>query len=129
MRVVVLGASGQLGREAVRILSERGHSVCAAARRPPSPAFQSSVEVRLTDARNRTDLRSAIRSFDAVVNVIGGGTPRKNDFASTTSAIAVAAAKEVGVDRYVAISAGMVAPRLGALQVRLTSAHFSTYSG
>ena len=44
-----------------------------------------------------------------MVNVIGGGTLRKNDVASTTSAIAVAAAKEVGVDRYVAVSAGMVA--------------------
>src|SRR5215469_16137941 len=109
MRVVILGAAGQLGREAVRILSERGHSVCAAVRRPPSPAFQRSVEVRLADARNSADLRSAIRGFDAVVNVIGGGTLRKNDVESTTSAVAVTAATEVGVDRYIAISAGMVA--------------------
>jgi len=109
MRIVVLGAGGQLGREAVRILSERGHSVCAVVRRPPSPEFQGSVDVRLADARNRVDLRSAISGFDAVVNVIGGGTVRKNDVASTTSAVAVAAAKEVGVGRYVAISAGMVA--------------------
>ena len=109
MRVVVLGAGGQLGREAVQILSERGHSVCAAVRRPPSPAFQGSVEVRLADARNRADLRSAIRGCDAIVNVIGGGTLRKNDVASTTSAVTVAAANQVGVHRYVAISAGMVA--------------------
>jgi uncharacterized protein YbjT (DUF2867 family) len=109
MRVVVLGAAGQLGRQVVNTLSGRGHSVCAAVRRLPIPVFQESVEVRLADARNKTDLRSAIRGFDAVVNVIGGGTLRKNDVASTTSTVAVAAAKEVGVDRYVAISAGMVA--------------------
>jgi uncharacterized protein YbjT (DUF2867 family) len=109
MRVVILGAAGQLGREAVRILSERGHLVCAAVRRPPSPAFQRFVEVRLADARNRADLRSAIGGFEAVVNVIGGSTLRKNDVASTTSALAVAAAEEVGVDRYIAISAGVVA--------------------
>ena len=103
MRVVVLGAAGQLGREAVRTLSTRGHVLCAAVRRPPTPALEHSVEIRIADARNKADLP------DAVVNVIGGGTLRKNDVASTTSRIAVIAAEEVGVHRYIAISAGMVA--------------------
>jgi uncharacterized protein YbjT (DUF2867 family) len=71
--------------------------------------FQGSVEIRVADARNKADLCSAIKGCDAVVNVIGGGTLRKNDVESTTSAVAVAAANEVGVDRYVALSAGMVA--------------------
>lgn len=108
MRVVVLGAAGQLGREAVHILSVRGHAVCATVRRPPTPAFHGAVEVRLADARNKTDLLSAIGGFDAAVNVIGGGTLRKNDVESTTSTVAVAAAEEVGIRRYIAMSAGMV---------------------
>jgi uncharacterized protein YbjT (DUF2867 family) len=109
MRIVVLGGAGQLGREVVRILSARGHVICAAVRRPPVPAFERSVEIRLADARNKAELPAAISGFDAVVNVIGGGTLRKNDVASTTSRIAVAAAEEVGVHRYIAMSAGMVA--------------------
>ena len=109
MRIVVLGAAGQLGREAVRTLSARGHSVCAAVRRPPVPALDGSVEIRTADARNRADLCWAISGFDAVVNVIGGGTLRKNNVASTASTVAVAAAEEVGVHRYMAMSAGMVA--------------------
>ena len=109
MRVVVLGAAGQLGRETIRMLSARGHAVCASVRRPPLPAFERSVEIHLADARNKADLRVAISGFDAVVNVIGGGTLRKNDVESTTSTVAVAAAEEVGVHRYIAISAGMVA--------------------
>ena len=109
MRIVVLGAAGQLGREVVRILSARGHVICAAVRRPPVPAFERSVEIRLADARNKAELRATISGFDAVVNVIGGGTLRKNDVASTTSSIAVAAAEELGVHRYIAMSAGMVA--------------------
>jgi uncharacterized protein YbjT (DUF2867 family) len=44
-----------------------------------------------------------------VVNVIGGGTLRRNDVASSTSAVAIPAAQEVGVKRYIAMSAGMVA--------------------
>ena len=109
MRVVVLGAAGQLGRQAVHTLSSRGHTVCAAVRRPPAPAFECSVEIRLADARNKAELRAAMSGFEAVVNVIGGGTLRKNDVESTTSTVAVAASEEAGIRRYIAMSAGMVA--------------------
>ena len=109
LRVAVLGAAGQLGREAVRALVARGHAVRAVVRRPPVPAFDGSVEVRLADARNKTDVCAAIGGFDAVVNTIGAGTLRRNDVESTTTAIAIAAAQEVGVQRYIAMSAGMVA--------------------
>src|ERR1700746_758929 len=97
MRVVILGAAGQLGRETVRTLSARGHAVCAAVRRPPVPAFGGSVGVRLAGALSKADLRAAIGGVDALVNLIGGGTLRKNDAASATSAVAVAAAKEIGI--------------------------------
>jgi uncharacterized protein YbjT (DUF2867 family) len=109
MGIVVLGAAGQLGREVVRILSARGHVICAAVRRPPVPAFERSVEVWSADARNKAELREVISGFDAVVNVIGGGTLRRNDVASTTNRMADAVAEEVGVHRYIAMSAGMVA--------------------
>jgi uncharacterized protein YbjT (DUF2867 family) len=109
MRVVVLGAAGQLGREVVRALVARGHTVRAAVRRPPDPALPSSVETRIADARNKIEVCAAMSGFDAVVNVIGGGTLRRNDVASSTSAVAVSAAQEAGVKRYIAMSAGMVA--------------------
>ena len=109
MRVVVLGAAGQLGREVVRALIARGHEVRAAVRRLPVPAFAPSVEVRIADARNDTEIHAVIRGQDAVVNVIGSGTLRRNEVASTATAIAVAAALDVRVQRYIAISAGMVA--------------------
>jgi uncharacterized protein YbjT (DUF2867 family) len=109
MRVVVLGGAGQLGREVVRTLVARGHTVRAAVRRRPDPALPSSVEIRIADARNKSKTCAAISGFEAVVNVIGGGTLRRNDVASSTSAVAVPATQEVGVKRYIAISAGMVA--------------------
>jgi len=109
MRVVVLGAAGQLGRETVRTLSAHGHAFSAAVRRPPVSAFERTVEIRSADARNKADLCAAISGFDAVVNAIGGGKLKKNDVASTTTTIAVSAAEEVGVNRYITISAGMVA--------------------
>src|SRR5262250_1104079 len=109
MRVVVLGAAGQLGREVVRALAEREHTVCAAVRRQPIPGFGGSVEVRIADARNKAEVRAAMSGADTVVNVIGGGTLRRNDVASTTTAVAVAAALDAGIERYIAMSAGMVA--------------------
>ena len=109
MRVVVLGAAGQLGREVVRALGLHGHSVRAVVRRPPDPAFGSPLEVRIADARDKAQISAAISGADVVVNTIGGGTLRKNDVESSTTAIAVAAAQDVPVERYIAMSAAMVA--------------------
>lgn len=78
-------------------------------RRPPDPPFSVAVEICLTDAHNKNQIAAAISGFDAVVNVIGGGTLRRNNVASTATANAVAAAQDAVVRRYIAISAGMVA--------------------
>ena len=109
MRVIVLGAAGQLGRELIRALAERERTICAAVRRPPIPGFGCSVELRVADARNKVEVHAAMSGFDTVVNVIGGGTLRRNDVASTTTAVAVAAALDAGIQRYIAMSAGMMA--------------------
>ena len=109
MRIVVLGAGGQLGREVVRDLLARGHTVRAAVRRRPEPALPAPVEIRIADARNKSDICAAISGSDAVVNVIGGGTLRRNEVASSTSSVAVPATQDAGVRRYIAMSAGMVA--------------------
>src|SRR5215831_9795686 len=109
MRVVVLGPAGQLGREVVCALLARGHTVRAAARRRPEPALPAQIDMRIADALNKSEICAAISGFDAVVNVIGGGTLRRNEVASSTSAVAVPAAQDAGVKRYIAMSAGMVA--------------------
>src|SRR5215469_5060530 len=109
MWVVVLGAAGQLGREVVRDLLARGHAVRAAVRRRPEPPLPAPVEIRIADARNKSEICAAIEGIDAVVNVIGGGTLRRNVVASSTAAVAVPATQDVGVRRYIAMSAGMVA--------------------
>jgi hypothetical protein len=72
------------------------------------PALDSSVDVQLADARKKAELQNAISGCDAVINAIGAGTLRSNDIESTTTATAVSAAEEVGIQRYIAMSAGMV---------------------
>src|SRR5215470_15668637 len=108
MRIVVLGAGGQLGREVVSALVKRGHQIGAVVRRSPDPLFDSAVEVRRADARNKDEIRSAISGFNAVVNVIGGGTLRRNEVASSATAVVVPAVKAARIKRYIAMSAEMV---------------------
>jgi len=109
MQIAVLGAGGQLGREVVNALAVRRHAVRAVVRRPPVPALNDPIEIQIADARNSLALRQALSGCDAVVNAIGAGTLRRNDVESTTTLSAVAAAEAVGIRRYIAISAGMVA--------------------
>ena len=109
MRVIVLGAAGLLGREVVREVGARGNEVTAFVRRPPTLAFDKGVRMETGDARDLPSVSRVIEGHDAVVNTIGGRTLRYNDVESSTTAIAVNAASNVGVRRYIAISAGMVA--------------------
>lgn len=108
MPVIVLGANGQLGREVVRHMAARGHKVTAFVRRPANGLFDKTVGIWLGDARNREELIAALPGHDVIVNAIGSGTLRKNDVESNTTAVAVAAAQQVGIPRYIAMSAGMV---------------------
>ena len=109
MKVIVIGAGGQLGRAVVATLLQRGYTVCASVRRQPDFPFDSAVEVRQADARIYEQIRSVIAGFDAVVNVVGGGTLRRNDIASSATAVVVPTVEAAGIRRYIAMSAGMVA--------------------
>jgi putative NADH-flavin reductase len=75
----------------------------------PAPALDSSAQMVIADARNKADVRQALAGCDVVVNAIGAGTLRRNEVESTTTAVAVAASQEARVERYFAMSAGMVA--------------------
>ena len=108
MRVIVLGANGQLGREVVRHIAAQGHKVTAFVRRLANGVIDNTVGIRVGDARTQEDLIAALPGHDVVVNAIGSGTLRKNDVESSTTAVAVAAAQKVGISRYIAMSAGMV---------------------
>lgn len=109
MQVLVLGAAGQLGRTSVHVFVERGYCVRALVRRMPAPALDASAQLVIADARNKANVCDAVAGCDVVVNAIGAGTLRRSDLESTTTAIAVAASQEAHVERYFAMSAGMVA--------------------
>jgi uncharacterized protein YbjT (DUF2867 family) len=63
----------------------------------------------MADARNSEQIRSALSGADAVINGIGGSTLRRNEVASSAPAVVVPTVEAAGIERYIAMSAGMVA--------------------
>jgi len=95
MRITVFGASGQIGRQVVDLLTKEGHDVVAASRR-------SGVDVLTGDG-----VPDAVRDADVLVDVLN--SPSYDDdpvleFFSTATRTLVAAAKAAGVGHYVALS-------------------------
>lgn len=73
MNILVLGASGFLGRHVVDALRRAGHAVVAGARRPPGEDI-SDIEHRALDfnrVRHAQEVAPALRGIDVVINTVG----------------------------------------------------------
>jgi len=110
VNILVLGANGQLGRALVVKLAGDGHRVRAFMRHPDTNPGRPNVEPFHGDATDEIAVVAASRRQDAVVNTIGSGTIQKNAIESDATRVILRALARTGVKRYVAMSAGMVAP-------------------
>lgn len=123
-RVLVLGATGTIGRATVAALNSRGHDVVCFIRpgaKPPSGAF-----ARVGDVTDRTSLeRDAIagEQFDAIVSCLASRTGAPGDAWAIDHAAHVAvleAAKDAHVPHFVLLSAICVQkPRLAFQHAKL----------
>ena len=76
MKIVVFGATGNVGREVVREALERGHEVVGVVRDPSSvQAPDARVTLVKGDATSAESVAQAVRGADAVVSAI---SPRPN---------------------------------------------------
>lgn len=116
MKVAVLGASGGVGKELVNDAIARGHDVVAVVRPSSQLAPPNGVVVQRGSFDDGSFLATAFRGCDAVLSALGlkasGLSPfaRVEDpsFLRKSTPIIVAAMKEAGVKRLVAVSAGGV---------------------
>ena len=74
MRVAVTGASGFIGRHAVRALTARGADVIAISRRP-DPSIGPEVTPLALDVGNHRAVETALRGCDALLHLAWGGLP------------------------------------------------------
>jgi uncharacterized protein YbjT (DUF2867 family) len=77
MRLLVVGASGGLGREVVAAASARGHATVALARRLPGAPFPAEVEIARGDVLDPSSLTAAVGNSDAVICALGTPSPRR----------------------------------------------------
>lgn len=132
MRVVVTGASGNVGTAVLRrLLQEGGHEIAGVVRRPPADAGEPYDQVRwvpadLSDPSSARPLRDAVRGADAVVHLAWGFQPSHDiDYLIRLgvdgTARVVRAAVEGGVPHLVHLSSvGAYAPRTGLQPVSET---------
>ena len=74
-KILVLGASGFVGRRLVSALAEAGHDILAVARRTPAPLFPANVEVITASLDNSTLVETMLARCKAVFHVASDSTP------------------------------------------------------
>ena len=104
MRVVVLGAAGGVGRHAVRLAAERGHTVVAVARTAGAGASGDAVTRLTGDVRDGDLLTRAVEGADAVLWCVGVTRTSGGDVGRTAVPRLVAAMATAGVRRLVGVS-------------------------
>jgi uncharacterized protein YbjT (DUF2867 family) len=77
MRLLVIGATGALGREVVSQALDRGQRTAALVRKPAEAALPDSVELVEGDVRNPASLQAAVGGRDAVICALGTPSPRR----------------------------------------------------
>lgn len=79
MKVIVFGATGQVGKLAVRRMLKEGHTVSAFARTPQKLGFDDpNLRLIAGDAMHQETVAAAINGHDAVVVTLGAGVSRKS---------------------------------------------------
>ena len=108
-RLLILGATGGIGRALTDQAIERGHQVTAFVRSPEKlGAPRDGVTARKGDPRNADELRDALTGHDAVLSALGppgpGPTTINRDCARST----VAAMHAAGVRRLLIVSVAVL---------------------
>lgn len=104
MRLLVLGASGGVGREVVREAVARGHVVTAQTRTPGKVHGTEQVLELVGNPTDMTFLKSACAGQDAVIVAIGVDHLGETSLFSDTTAALIAAMTAMGVRRVVAVT-------------------------
>src|SRR2546423_1478748 len=117
MKVLVLGASGGVGKHLVRLASDQGHAVTALARR--ADGMDSRARILIDDVLRPGCFDEQVRGHEVVLSALGikrtnpanpwSALASPPDFSSRTAAMLVNALRQHGLARVIAVSAPAVA--------------------
>jgi putative NADH-flavin reductase len=77
VNILIVGATGGLGRDVVAESLARGHQTAAVVRDPSRAALPEAVQIAQGDVLDRSSLRSAVAGRDAVICALGTPSPRR----------------------------------------------------
>lgn len=110
MKIAIFGASGATGK----LLTERclaaGYSVAALVRRPESFARRDRVRVVQGSAFDLARVRETVEGADVVLSALGARSLKKEDVLERAVPLIVAAMKETGVRRIIALGSAGALP-------------------
>ena len=113
MKIAIFGASGATGQLLTQRCLAAGHSVTALLRRPESFALRDRVRVVRGSAFDAAIVRETVAGSDVVLSALGARSLRKEDVLEHAVPLIVAAMKQTGVKRIIALgSAGALADSL-----------------
>lgn len=102
MKVIVFGATGQIGRLAVEDMLQEGHDVTAFARHPQGHfEAHSNLHLHAGDALDREAVADAVQGHDAVIITLGAGASRKSVIRSAGTENVILAMHRHGVRRLI----------------------------
>ena len=118
MNLIVLGATGNTGRQFVDMALERGHRIRAIVRSTAGVVERDDLEVIHGDVLNPSELRQAFNNMDAVVSCLGIRKENPSDpwspllspedFIARSAVGIVDAMKANGIERLIVISSAGV---------------------
>lgn len=102
MNILIVGATGQLGRDVTQCALKAGHEVTAFARNPHSLDIEhENLQHFSGDACDSDDVHAAVPGHDAVIVVLGTGKSRKNTVRSAGTRNVIDAMAHHGVARLI----------------------------
>ncbi|WP_406326883.1 NAD(P)-dependent oxidoreductase [Streptomyces sp. NBC_00203] len=107
MKIVVLGATGNIGSHLTKEALSQGHEVVAYVRNPDAVRPQAGLTVVQGSLDDRSAMAKAFAGSDAVISAIGVALRAKKpiDLMQRTLPVITAAAQDAGVERFVLVSA------------------------
>jgi putative NADH-flavin reductase len=87
MRLLVLGATGRVGRLALEEALRRGHQVTALVRSPEKLADVSAIKTVPGDALDRKAVAAAVAGQDAIIYALGAGNVRSTTLFSESTRV------------------------------------------
>ena len=110
MKIAIFGASGATGQLLMKRCLDAGYGVTALLRKPDSFPFRDQVRLVQGSAFDAAAVRETVDGADVVLSALGARSLKKEDVLEQAVPLIVAAMKQTGVRRIIALGSAGALP-------------------